>query len=340
MSCYNVQLIEYPTGYQLRVYNRAVDYSDKIDIDIKSSKFKKVDDKEEKETVHDPDRSLSSSINRTINTIYEYARSNVWSFFLTLTIDPNKIDNSLDNYDNFTKSIRKYFNHLKERYAPDLKYLIVPELHKDGKKLHFHALVSDVGRIQFEFSGKVSAGKYIYPIEKCSWGRKIYNMPLWKFGWSTATKVEDSAKCAGYVCKYITKDLCISTKGKRRFWASLNLDKSNTRFSLVRSDLIEDFASLYSSFVLYSKSISVDDANLKINYFEFDKTVDLSFFDDKLPCLLDSKCISDSYEDDVNKKSMEDLKCLKESASTFEKNISHGFRYDYKKLGEKYFSNE
>lgn len=339
MSCYNVQLIEYPTGYQLRVYNRVVNYSDKIDFGIKT-KSSKVKTEEQKEVTHDPDRSLSSSINRTVNTIYDYARSNVWSYFLTLTIDPNKIDNSLDNYDNFTKSIRKYFNNLKTNYAPDLKYLIVPELHKDGKKLHFHALLSDVGKIKFEFSGKVSVGKYVYPIERCSWGRKIYNMPLWKLGWSTATKVEDSAKCAGYICKYITKDLCVSTKGKRRFWASLNLEKSNTRYSLVQSDLLHDFVDLYSNMVLYSKNISVEDANLSIDYYEFDKSVDLSFFDDKLPSLKDSKSQIESDQNELVKYSMEELKRLKKENEEFESHFTNGFEFDYLNKGCKIFTTE
>ena len=337
MSCYNVQLIEYPSGYQLRVYNKAINYSDHVEIGIKGSAPKSLE--LEQDTVSDPDRSLASSINRTVNTIYEYARSNVWSYFLTLTIDPKKMDNSVENYDNFSKSIRKYFNHLKERYAPDLKYLIVPELHKDGKKFHFHALVSDVGNIQFTFSGKVSVGRYTYSIDRCPWGRKIYHMPLWKYGWSTATKVEDSAKCSGYLCKYITKDLCSMTKGKRRFWASHNLEKARTRFSLVSPELLKEFIEVYSNSILYSKNITVQDAMLSIDYYEFDNLTDMSFFEDKIP-FLQLLLEEEKERTEQIENNMESLKELKEEMRKAIASVPKGFKYDHTNLGRHVFPDQ
>ena len=175
MAFYNVQLIEYPTGYQLRCYMRPIQACRKVrtselyhDSEINEKVLESSREYKKK-------RSALVSQNRTVNKIYELARSNVWSYFVTLTVDPKKYDNTIDNYDLFTKGVRKYFNNLKFLYAPDLKYLIVPELHKDGKKLHFHALLSDVGGIKFVFSGKVSVGKYIYDVSECSWGKKIYN---------------------------------------------------------------------------------------------------------------------------------------------------------------------
>ena len=323
MSCYNVQLIEYPSGYQLRIYNKAINYSDTIDnIGIKT----KLKPKEENKELIDAERSLESSLNRTVNTIYDYARSNVWSYFLTFTINPQIIDNTIDNYEEFTKSIRKYFDNLKQRYAPDLKYLIVPELHKDKTKYHFHALLSDVGNIKFEYSGKVSVGKYVYDYEKCPWGRKIYNMPLWKFGWSTATVVEDSAKVSGYMCKYITKDLCNTIKGKRRFWASLNLNKPSSRFSLVDYGFLNEFLNVYEKEVLYQKSVSVEDCGLTVKYYEFSKDIDLSFFEDYTP-------YKSNIENQIYKKQQE------ESKNDYLNSLySHGFKIDTLDTGRKIFN--
>lgn len=274
MSGYNVRAVHYPGGLQIRVYNKTIF----VDERVRMSRIReKAEDEKSSDvrTFEQVEHCNRVSINRTVNTVYELARANTWSYFLTLTINPALIDNTLDNYDVFTKTIRKYLNNLKTNYAPDLKYLIVPELHKDGKKIHFHALIADVGNIKFEFSGKVSAGKYIYDIDKCKWGKKIYNMPLWKFGWSTATAVQDNNKVAGYICKYITKDLLAVTKNKRRFWSSLNLDRADIRyFNVSYNDLISMFH-VYENSILYTKNVKIEQAGLNITYFEFDQNIPL-----------------------------------------------------------------
>lgn len=304
MASYNVRAVLYPGSLQVRVYNRAILTSEKVKTTrhiIKKADTKSSDVRTFEENTEGSIHSAEVSINRTINTIYELARSNTWSYFLTLTIDPKKIDNTLDNYDTFTKTIRKYLNNLKSNYAPDLKYLVVPELHKDGKKIHFHALVADVGNIKFSFSGKVSVGKYIYSLDKCSWGQKIYNMPLWKFGWSTATKVRDNNKVAGYICKYITKDLLSVTKGKRRFWASLNLSRAEVRYYNVSyGDLTAMFHD-YENAILYTKNVNIQSAGLDIMYFEFDKTLPL----DSLP---QKETYVDEYNTLVSSEEMQEMK--------------------------------
>ncbi|MFR1882988.1 hypothetical protein [Blautia sp.] len=300
MSGYNVRAVHYPGGLQIRVYNKTIFVDERV-------KLARIEEKEEMpkssdvRTFEQEEHSNRVSINRTVNTVYELARANTWSYFLTLTINPALIDNTLDNYDMFTKTIRKYLNNLKTNYAPDLKYLIVPELHKDGKKIHFHALIADVGNIKFEFSGKVSAGKYIYDIDKCRWGKKIYNMPLWKFGWSTATIVQDNNKVAGYICKYITKDLLAVTKNKRRFWSSLNLDRADIRyFNVSYNDLISIFHD-YENSILYTKKIKIEQAGLDISYFEFDQNIPLEDLPQK-------EMYADEYDNPVSQDKLKEMR--------------------------------
>lgn len=336
MSHYNVSLIEYPTGYQLRFYNKPIRYSE--DIKNNSIEFDCSDVRTTDECYVDElaraEHSQKSSINRTINTIYELARSNVWTYFLTLTIDPKKIDNSVDNYDQFSKTIRKYFNNLKQNYAPDLKYLIVPELHKNGKTLHFHAIISDVGDIKFLFSGKVSVGKYLYDFDKCPWGRKFYNMPLWSFGWSTATKVQDTCKVAGYICKYITKDLLATVKNKRRFWASLNLNRPKTRYFLSEPQFMESLINRYDNAIMYSKDVLVYDAHLEIKYYEFNNEFDVS---DIKESSLDTADEYDKFL--VSHEEMEKIRNrLKQYQKEESKIYSNGFKRDSRNVGKNLFN--
>ena len=69
------------------------------------------------------------SLNRTVNQIYTISRANKWEYFITLTIDPKKLDNT--DFNLVSEKLNIWTNNLKKRYAPDLKYIIVPELHTD-----------------------------------------------------------------------------------------------------------------------------------------------------------------------------------------------------------------
>ena len=158
-------------------------------------------------------RSIESSMNRTIQSIYGIARANVWDWFLTLTINPQMLDST--DYDLVTKKASQWLNNLKKRVAPDMKYILVPELHKDGKKWHLHGLLSDCGNLSFEETPIVKNGK------------TIYNLGNWQYGFSTATRVEHTGKVSHYITKYITKDLCELSQGRRRYWSSLNCYRMN-----------------------------------------------------------------------------------------------------------------
>lgn len=105
----------------------------------------------------------------------------------------------------------KYMNNLRERHCPDLKYVLVPELHKDGEHYHLHGVVGNSHGLQLRVSGKTDKR-----------GRIIYNIPSWEYGWNTATEVENTGKVSNYISKYITKDTEHLLHGKRRYWASHN----------------------------------------------------------------------------------------------------------------------
>lgn len=152
-------------------------------------------------------RSLNVSYRRTINELYKLTRQCKWEYFVTLTFSPEVVDRY--DYALCMRKANKWFNN-QHRYAVDLQYLFVPEQHEDGA-WHIHGLLAQVDEMVFIDSGKKAKNK------------TIYNLGGWKFGFSTATKVDDTHKVASYITKYITKDICAVSKGKKRYYRSQNI---------------------------------------------------------------------------------------------------------------------
>ena len=234
MSVFNVRVYNYKHGQQIRIYSNCYNCDDKNDVFVKQKKETKensiegVDNNEIWENIdfYEPyldemledfeieaskERSLKSSKSRTIQKIYEITRSNDWEYFITLTFNPEKVDSF--NYSEVTEKLSKWLNNLKSRYAPELKYIIVPELHQSGR-FHFHGLFANIGNMSMIDSGKCLLD-----------GSIIYNLGNYNLGFTTATKIKDCSRVSSYITKYISKDLCAVTSGKKRYWSSRNLDQ-------------------------------------------------------------------------------------------------------------------
>jgi len=209
---YNVKIFHYSTGKQVRIYDNIIkkqkdekDDTPKITIEKNPLLDKNVHSRNECDY-------KAKSVSRTINTVYEYTRSNTWEYFLTLTFNPEKVD-SLD-YAECVKHMSQWIKDFKRRHAPDFKYVFVPEQHKSGR-WHFHALCANIGNMRLEDSGKLTEN-----------GDIIYNIDNYKKGWTTATKIKDSSRASSYITKYLTKDTENNIpKGCKRYWVSRNVNK-------------------------------------------------------------------------------------------------------------------
>lgn len=156
------------------------------------------------------ERSRQVSLNRSKQNLIGICRANVWDLFITFTFNPRLVDSS--NYEDICLKAGKWLNNYKNRYCPHMKYVLVPELHKDGVHYHLHGLLADCPELPLHVSGHTDRK-----------GDIIYNIPAWKYGWNTATKVGHSGKVSSYISKYITKDTDGLLHGKRRYWASHNV---------------------------------------------------------------------------------------------------------------------
>ena len=131
---------------------------------------------------------LDRSMRRARAKLRRLALANDFEYFVTLTLDPAKID----RYDPsaVTKALNRWADNMVRRHG--LRYILVPEMHQDGA-FHFHGFMGGDGL------NVVDSG--------VSWGgRPVYNLPQWKLGFTTAQRLYgDYHAAVGYCCKYIGK---------------------------------------------------------------------------------------------------------------------------------------
>lgn len=252
---YNCRLYSYPSGNHVTFFKKTVTRKEKdIDNDTvkkENTHFTKshVDENRTQEAeAHSKNVSLSASKNR----IYNIARSNTWQWFITLTFDRNNNDSS--DYEIVTRRLKTFFNHLQQRKCPDMKYLIVPELHADKEHYHFHGLLSNVDNLRFCFSGKFDKKE-----------NPIFNILDWTYGFTTATQVKDTNRASSYITKYVTKDIDLKLKNKKRYLCSRNIDRTEPEFMMMYE---EDFLEVYADDIVYAKNVKVAAAHQSINYYE------------------------------------------------------------------------
>lgn len=116
------------------------------------------------------------------------ALANDFRWFVTLTLDPAKIDR--EDAKIVAKKLGQWADNMVRRKG--LKYVLVPELHKKGG-IHFHGFFNDV--VTTTFSGHYDGA-----------GHEIHNILDWPYGFTTAIELYgDYGSAVGYVTKYIGK---------------------------------------------------------------------------------------------------------------------------------------
>ena len=157
------------------------------------------------------EEDLERARRRARANVRRLALANEFKWFVTLTIDPKKID----SYDAqaVTKRLGQWLSNRVKRDG--LRYVLVPEYHKSGR-IHYHGFFSD--SVKAVDSGHTD-----------SQGHKIYNLPQWDYGFTTAIQLYGNYHSAvGYVLKYIGKE---SKKiGGRWYYSGGKLEKPVEKF--------------------------------------------------------------------------------------------------------------
>ena len=222
------------------------------------------------------DKKLDESISRARSKIFEYAICNEWEFFVTLTLDKNK----MDRYDlsEYIKKLGQWIRN-QRRTGLDLKYLLIPEQHKDGA-WHMHGLFNGFREQDLrEFTLKENIPLYMKNLI-CE-GRKLYDVPKYreKFGFVSVERVKNQMAISKYITKYVSKALRYDLdreKEKKLYYVSRGLktsekimvaalptailEKATTqgkKFDYVKildmdSDQFYDFMQSYSRYINYT----------------------------------------------------------------------------------------
>ena len=201
---YNVKVLNYRDSTHIEFYTKPILEDQKKDVDnitgvIPKDSPKQIKIIEDLQMDLKKEHSMQTSVNRSKNNLYRIARSNDWDYFITITFDREQTDSS--DYREVVKKITKWLNNMQQRGSAKMKYLIVPEFHKDGIHYHFHGLLANCDNLNLVDSGHID-----------KMGEKIYNISNWKYGFTTAVKIKDNGKVTSYIGKYITKDLLNKSK--------------------------------------------------------------------------------------------------------------------------------
>lgn len=171
-------------------------------------------------------QKLFNNIVRAKTTVKEYGLCNPWTFFLTLTISPAYFNRY--NLKDFHKILVQWFRDYRKKYHIDLKYLLIPEKHKDGA-WHLHGFIYG---LPLEHLKMFSLSDYLptYILDKIKRGETVYNWPSYadKFGFVVIEPIRNKDKATSYITKYITKDLARSVDelGSHLYYASQKLNKA------------------------------------------------------------------------------------------------------------------
>lgn len=196
---YNHRVKVYPDGTETHyIYSKSKQKNFEVLADVK----------ENEEIEHDGssvERKEIDNQKRAREKVYDYARSNTFDFFVTLTFSDSEVDRY--DYDACTTKLRQFTDWLGRN---NCSYIFVPEQHKDGA-YHFHGLVKGALRL----SPAVNPHTLLQIPD-------VFNISNYNLGFSTATRIKDPQRTASYITKYLTKDMTVP-KGRRRYWASKNL---------------------------------------------------------------------------------------------------------------------
>ena len=167
---------------------------------------------------------LQRSMRRARAKLRRLALANDFRWFVTLTLDPAKIDRN--DGAAVARALGRWADNMVRRKS--LKYVLVPELHRNGG-IHFHGFFNDAVKV-------VDSG------HKDDGGHTIYTLPEWTLGFTTAIELYgDYPSAVGYVSKYIGKQE-VRPMGRWYYSGGALAEPSKAYADLDREELLVEFA--------------------------------------------------------------------------------------------------
>lgn len=177
-------------------------------------------------------KRLSQSLSRSRRTILELAICNDWKWFTTLTIAEGKWNR--EDLATYHKKFSQWIKDQRKKHGINIRYLLIPELHSDGKSWHMHGFFgAEIDPLLQSFKDLDKSG-YRGPDGK-KIPRKLiqHNYFDWpdyrkKFGFCSLGEIRDQKATAFYATKYMTKCMQDDTlqAGMNLYYASRGLNRA------------------------------------------------------------------------------------------------------------------
>lgn len=191
------------------------------------------------------DEKLDESIIRAKNKIFELAFCNPWQYFFTGTLNPKLYDRT--DLKKYHKDLTKWLANQGQKFGCKIDFLLIPELHTDGKSWHIHGFINglpDTELKQFVIGDKM--GKAL--ADKVYKGDIVYNWLAYqnKFGFCDLEPIRNAEAVSKYITKYINKNLATSVKelNAHLYYHSRGLQMAQT---IKKGTMLADIAPTYTN---------------------------------------------------------------------------------------------
>lgn len=216
---------------------------------------------------------------RAKSRVEEIALCNDFDYFVTITVNPDNCNRQcLD--DIYDLIVRKYFRNRRTWFRElckkrnidlsesELKYVLVPELHKDGKSFHLHGLLR-VGRlwednlINYKDTDIFKLPKRLRKIIGESPGIFFDKELETKVGFNTWEIIRSREKAARYITKYVSKGMGLVSdvvdSGKHLFFSSPGMAKKipvavGPDYDRSQQDIAYEYENEYCTVIWYHTS--------------------------------------------------------------------------------------
>lgn len=170
------------------------------------------------------DEKLADNLARAKARIFELAYCNPWKYFVTLTLDKTKYDRY--NLPKFIKDLGQMIRDFRKKYGADIRYLLIPESHKDGA-WHMHGFLSGLPENELrEFTLQDRLPEKIR--NRLASGKRAFTWTSYerKFGFADIELIENNEAASKYITKYVTKEAMrtITELNAHTFYASKGLN--------------------------------------------------------------------------------------------------------------------
>ena len=206
MKTYSRYITDY---YNIKKYNKDIYKITYCKLPIKRAGFENKANFKRSRDVNDS--KLSNNVTRARTRVFELAICNDFEYFITLTINKEK----LDRYElkEYIKKLGQFIRNYRRDYEADIQYLLIPEKHKDGA-WHMHGLIKGIPK------------DHLYINENGYLDWENYKK---RFGWCSIDKIKNKEAISKYITKYVRKsfdtDRGITEKESKLYYSSRGLKR-------------------------------------------------------------------------------------------------------------------